>query len=105
MNELQNNVVFTRSMFKQIRSIKGGWNKEQLLLLGETWPPKKGWSQRLLGRTFSRDVLEQVRIAGGRKEQLLQLEPANDEKRFMQLEQRVKNLERIVVIGLKKYDI
>jgi hypothetical protein len=39
----------TRQMVYDGRSLRGGWNKRQLAVLGVTWPPRKGWLDRIEG--------------------------------------------------------
>jgi hypothetical protein len=43
-------VKFTRDLAKKIESLKtinGGWTKEDLATLGIPWPPPKGWKKKL----------------------------------------------------------
>ncbi len=35
------------------RTEKGGWTKNQLEILGLTWPPKKGWQDKVIGKELS----------------------------------------------------
>lgn len=43
----------TRDWLMQHRSERGGWNFSQLALLGESWPPTKGWIERAIDREIS----------------------------------------------------
>ena len=43
-------VLVTREFIMQGRSERGGWTKDQLALLGVTWPPEAGWIQRVVGK-------------------------------------------------------
>lgn len=45
----------TREWLMQHRSERGGWNFSQLALLGETWPPAKGWIERAIDREIADD--------------------------------------------------
>lgn len=40
----------TRDWILANRSSKNGWYYSQIALLGETWPPHKGWMDRAVGR-------------------------------------------------------
>lgn len=42
-------MTVTEKIIENGMSNHGGWNKEQLAILGVKWPPKKGWKQRLIG--------------------------------------------------------
>lgn len=35
------------------RTARGGWRNAQLVQLGESWPPRKGWVLRVIGREIS----------------------------------------------------
>lgn len=43
----------TRGWLDKGKSDRGGWNRSQLVLLGESWPPKAGWVQRVIGREIT----------------------------------------------------
>jgi hypothetical protein len=38
-----------------LKSPKGGWSKESLKSLGVSWPPKRGWKNKLLSQTIEKD--------------------------------------------------
>lgn len=44
----------TQDLISKGGSGSGGWNKQQLDLLGVPWPPKKGWRKRVCGKHISR---------------------------------------------------
>lgn len=46
------NVTMTSELFKDGMSINGGWNRKQVECLGEGWPQKTGWRQRILSREY-----------------------------------------------------
>lgn len=48
-------VIVTNELVRQGQSERGGWNREQLRILGVKWPPKKGWRSRVLGRRISEE--------------------------------------------------
>ena len=42
----------TLSLIEAGKSIRGGWTREQVELLGESWPLKPGWQMRAMLRTI-----------------------------------------------------
>ena len=40
------------------RSSKGGWRFSQIVMLGETWPPRKGWIERSVGKEISEEAAQ-----------------------------------------------
>ena len=40
----------------QGRSERGGWTKDQLALLGVTWPPEAGWIYRVMGDQITEEA-------------------------------------------------
>lgn len=42
-------IRITAELVAMGRSARGGWTKAQLELLGVTWPPDKGWKERVIG--------------------------------------------------------
>lgn len=49
----EDRVQVTPELIEAGRSIRGGWSRGQLALLGEDWPPRAGWKQRALERTIT----------------------------------------------------
>lgn len=43
-------VKVTHGMIEDGKSRRGGWSEDQLLWLGVTYPPKKGWKAGLVGQ-------------------------------------------------------
>jgi len=39
-----------------LKSPKGGWSKESLKSLGVSWPPKRGWKNKLLSQTIEKET-------------------------------------------------
>lgn len=39
----------TKKEVEDAKTPAGGWTKEQLAKWGVSWPPKKGWKDRLIG--------------------------------------------------------
>ena len=48
----------TESLLAAGKSIRGGWTRKQMELLGETWPPERGWREKAVGREISPDDAE-----------------------------------------------
>lgn len=38
---------------RSYQSVKGGWNRAQLEILGVKWPPSSGWVIQVVGRLIS----------------------------------------------------
>ncbi|GAA5021692.1 hypothetical protein GCM10025794_08380 [Massilia kyonggiensis] len=55
----------TEEFLRTGASDRGGWSRQQLQLLGVTWPAPKGWKRALLGQTIADDIAQQF-IAIGR---------------------------------------
>jgi hypothetical protein len=49
----EDRVQVTPELIEAGRSIRGGWSRGQLALLGEDWPPIVGWKQRAMERTIT----------------------------------------------------
>ena len=57
MITMQTNV--TNDLLRRGQSGAGGWNRQQLRLLGiEQWPPPHGWQKRILGRPIAMEDVE-----------------------------------------------
>ncbi|MEO9871177.1 hypothetical protein [Ekhidna sp.] len=52
-------MIVTKKFIEEGRSKNGGWSKKQLELLGISWPPEKGWQDRLNGKEISDENAEQ----------------------------------------------
>jgi len=50
-------VRITRQLLASGASRNGGWSKEQLGLLGVTWPPKRGWVRRIVGKWIDEEAV------------------------------------------------
>lgn len=46
-------VKITRAFILKHRSSNNGWNFSQISMLGESWPPTRGWIDRAVGREIS----------------------------------------------------
>lgn len=59
-------VELTDEMIEAGKSDAGGWNREQLALIGVAWPPPKGWKRSVLGKHVERETLERfLALTGG----------------------------------------
>lgn len=55
----------TQDLIRAGESGVGGWNREQLALLGVPWPPLRGWRYRVEGNEISEeDAIEFVALRG-----------------------------------------
>ena len=48
-------LMLTLAMIDAGSNGPGGWNREQLKLIGVTWPPKSGWKERAIGREITKN--------------------------------------------------
>jgi hypothetical protein len=48
--------IETRQMLEKGMSSNGGWNKSQIMLLGEAYPLKKGWKSRIKRKEYSKGI-------------------------------------------------
>lgn len=48
-------MIITQRLIEQGKSSTGGWNRNQLLVLGAGWPPTKGWRKRLEGQPITEE--------------------------------------------------
>jgi hypothetical protein len=60
-------VEVTRELIESGKTGPGGWKKEQVALLGISWPLKKGWIETVIGRRISRRDAEKFLSLKGRK--------------------------------------
>ena len=50
--------IITESLITSGQSDNGGWGKEQLKILGVTWPPISGWKKEIIGQEISDEDLK-----------------------------------------------
>lgn len=50
--------IITEQLIETHRTPAGAWNRPQLEALGVGWPPKKGWKDRVIGRSISEENLQ-----------------------------------------------
>lgn len=53
-----NSVLVTNDFIVSGKSIRGGWKRAQLALIGIEWPPIAGWKARAIGRVISRQAAD-----------------------------------------------
>jgi hypothetical protein len=64
----QDLVTVSEELLEAGKSVKGGWSKAQLAILGEVWPPRSGWKKEIIGRRISKmdaDKFVQLRQGEG----------------------------------------
>jgi hypothetical protein len=59
-------VAVTREFIDSGRSIAGGWTREQLAVLGVSWPPPKGWKDWACEHTPELSEADAARFLRGR---------------------------------------
>lgn len=48
----------TATLLDAGKSIRGGWNRKQMDILGVSWPPREGWQKSVIGKDISGDDAE-----------------------------------------------
>ena len=43
-------ITITKSLIHSVATLRGGWTREQLEILGVPWPPASGWMDRIIGK-------------------------------------------------------
>ncbi|MEX2336891.1 MAG: hypothetical protein WD555_06435 [Fulvivirga sp.] len=46
-------MIITEEFIDKGKSIKGGWSKVQLQIIDVSWPPEKGWKEKVIGKDIS----------------------------------------------------
>ena len=55
----------TEEFIKKGKTLKGGYTKKQLEILGISWPPQKGWVKKVLNKEISVEEAEEfIRYCG-----------------------------------------
>ncbi|MNW15261.1 hypothetical protein D3C71_2137120 [compost metagenome] len=60
-------MTVTNDWLLQSQTVKGGYNKRQLALLGIVWPPTRGWKHDVLDTEIPDDVAREFEDASGRQ--------------------------------------
>lgn len=85
---MDNVFVITKDWLQLNRTPRGGYNIKQLEALRLTYPPRKGWQERLIGREIGieeKELFEHYAVHGNKKVR----RDAN-----LVLAQKIKELER-----------
>ena len=48
----------TATLIEAGKSIRGGWNRKQMDILGVDWPVREGWQRKVIGKEISGDEAE-----------------------------------------------
>lgn len=56
--------IITRELIDRGRTESGGWTATQINLLGLTWPPAKGWKDRVIGKEISEEAAGRFLLLG-----------------------------------------
>lgn len=59
------NALLTDTLISEVATDRGGWTREQLGIMGISWPPPKGWRKQLVAekRTLTDAEVEELREA------------------------------------------
>lgn len=57
----------TEQWVRQHQSGNGGWTRDQLEVLGVSWPPREGWIRRVIGMEISDENRERFERRMDRK--------------------------------------
>ena len=68
----------TLSLIEAGKSLCGGWTREQVELLGESWPLKPGWQRHAVGRTIKPDDAERFLDLRGTTERKARRSPVKN---------------------------
>lgn len=49
-------MIVTEEMLESVKSLRGGYTRAVLTLLGVAWPPKHGWPKRIVRTTIPDDI-------------------------------------------------
>ncbi len=57
--------LLTAALISEVATDRGAWTREQLGILGVSWPPPQGWRKRLVAekRTLTGEEVEELREA------------------------------------------
>jgi|TARA_R110002049_G_scaffold275141_1_gene453140 hypothetical protein len=50
-------MIITLELIEGYKTKKGAWTRSQLQAIGVSYPPKKGWKKRCIGRQISEENL------------------------------------------------
>lgn len=68
----------TISLIEAGKSLRGGWTREQVELLGESWPMKPGWQRGAVGRTINPEDAERFLDLRGTTERKARRSPVTN---------------------------
>lgn len=46
-------MILTNKYINSHKTESGGWTRKQIEAIGGTWPPKRGWKRKIVGREIS----------------------------------------------------
>ena len=52
-------MVITQEFLESGRTVRGGYTKQQLKILGIVWPPMRAWKQGVIGMVVSQQVADE----------------------------------------------
>lgn len=55
-------VLITKHVLESLKTAKGGYDAQTLKHLGISWPPKKGWAKRLIGRQIPIEDYNRIQV-------------------------------------------
>jgi hypothetical protein len=58
-NQVSNTVTVTIGLIEKGKSLRGGWSRRQIELLGITYPPTHGWAKRSVGNKITASEAEE----------------------------------------------
>ena len=76
-------MILTRDLIYSVRSENGGWNKNQLQLMGVQWPLVSGWIDTINQRYIDDDKWEQVKALAGVRRKDKRKEVLNGQKQLI----------------------
>lgn len=88
-------LLISQKLIEDGKSGAGGWNRQQIILLGLTWPPHKGWRKDVIGNPISEEDAKRFVSLKDRSLKATRI-PNLDSSPIKALEARVRILERQV---------
>jgi hypothetical protein len=76
-------MILTRDLVYSVQSENGGWNKNQLQLMGVQWPLVSGWIDTILQRSIPDEHWEQVKALAGVRRKVQRKEVLNGQKQLL----------------------
>ena len=68
----------TATLIEAGKSIRGGWNRKQMDILGVDWPAREGWQRKVIGKEIHGDEAERFLHLRGTTERKARRSPVKN---------------------------